>query len=76
MEISGIYEMNGFGRKRSQSAMQFLATLFVTIAVYPFHVPAIYMDNILIWGKCLQVVYAGKVKENDRYFLFHIESIF
>ena len=48
MEISGIYEMNGFGRKRSQSAMQFLPTLFVTIAVYPFHVPAIYMDNILI----------------------------
>lgn len=48
MEISGIYEMNGFGRKRSQPAMQFLATLFVTIAVYPFHVPAIYVDNILI----------------------------
>ena len=48
VEISGIDEMNSLGRKRSLSAVQFLPTLFVTIAVYPFHVPAIYMDDIPI----------------------------
>ena len=48
MKITGVYEMNCLGRKRSKPTMQFFPAFFITIAIHSLHVLAIYVNDILV----------------------------